>query len=166
MTDQSIAHTTSKDNLVSVSTKKKSRLHPGQPTKYNEEVLTQAKNYLARIKAKDDIPYLSEFASEIDVDRRTVENWADKQGENSEFFRTLKVIKNYQEFCLEKGALVGKYNPTSAIFQLKVNHGKIETEKKDFNHSFGDLTDEQLNTLIKSKGREVGVVEATTGEEA
>ncbi len=129
--DQKLTPTTLKASSQSVLPRKenKSSNPVGRPTKYSEEVLIQAENYLQRIKDKEDIPYLSELASELDITTRTIENWVDEQGENSEFFRTIKRIVDYQEFCLEKGALVGKYNPTSAIFQLKTNHGKIEANE-------------------------------------
>jgi hypothetical protein len=66
---------------------------------------------------------------------------------NPELFDTIKKITEAKEVMLEKGALVGVFNSSMAIFSLKQVgwKDKIETEnelKSEITISFGDEMDE------------------------
>lgn len=101
------------------------------------EVEKKTKEYIDKCRGKTGekptIPFIEEIADILDVDSDTIVNWATKRKEDGEleheaFFGTYKSLKNHQKLQLLKRTL-GRYNPTGAIFQLKVNHGCIETEK-------------------------------------
>lgn len=85
-------------------------------------------------QAKPKIPYIQELAIRLDTWADILEDWEDKKLDSGElehpdFYRSCKKIRNMQQFKLLERTL-GRFNPTGAIFQLKVNHKYIETEKK------------------------------------
>ena len=101
-----------------------------RPTKYENKYTNDLDEYTKLSK----IPYLEEFASNLGVDEDTITNWGKK---HEEFFGAIKRLKTKQKFQLQKLGLSSKINSTMAIFQLKVNHGFIETEKKQIEHGGG-----------------------------
>lgn len=117
----------------------------GRPSKYSDEMNKKSQEYLEGKIQTEDIPYIEELAIELKVHRETILNWSN---ENSEFFDTIKALEDFQKFKLQKESLRGKYNATAAIFQLKANHGMIETEKKIL---AGDK-DEPITVEIKDYG--------------
>lgn len=82
---------------------------------------------------KASIPFIEELAMILDRDDETIQLWAEKETEgvleHPELNASIKVLMNIQKLRLKQRTL-GRYNPTGAIFQLKANHGLIETEKK------------------------------------
>lgn len=65
-------------------------------------------------------PYtVSGLAVWLDCDRKTLTNYEEKD----KFFPTIKKAKTRIEASIEKGALLGLYNPTFAIFNMKNNFG-------------------------------------------
>lgn len=112
----------------------------GRPCEYCAkavEIEVKTNKYLNDCRGKNGtkpaIPFLEELADILDVDTETLSNWANKKKEDDslehpQFFDTWKKIKNYQKLLLLKRTL-GRFNPSGAIFQLKANHGMIETEK-------------------------------------
>jgi hypothetical protein len=110
----------------------------GRPCEFCKDptIQSRADKYISECNSeiKPKIPYIQEFAMLVDVDRDTIVDWANKKLENGElehpmFYRTVKKLMTHQEFRLLQRTL-GRFNPTGAIFQLKVNHKYIETEKK------------------------------------
>lgn len=99
----------------------------GRPTKYNEEIQRKADEYINGFLNNKDIPYIEELALLLDIDEDTVGNWSK---EYPIFFGTVKKIKLMQKFRLQKISYDKDYNPSGSIFQLKANHGMIETEKR------------------------------------
>lgn len=107
----------------------------GQPTKYSEEMQKEADAYIDDCIRSGEIPYIEELALRLGVDDTTLINWMNRKDDKEElvnpiFFATYKRIKTLQKLRLMKGSVTNKLNPVSSIFQLKVNHGMIETEKK------------------------------------
>lgn len=120
----------------------------GRPTKYSEEMLNKAKDYLEKCRNtkatnKDAdmnfvVPYIEYLALECDVDTETIMNWVnatDIQGEGDneievrlypEFFDTIKRILDLQKLRLMQHSLTTKGNVAGSIFQLKANHGLKE----------------------------------------
>ena len=112
---------------------------PCQLCQHLEEYQIKLKQYIDECRGKDSkkprVPYLMEFADIVDVDKETIIDWSDKinaeskELEHPEFHRLIKVCENLQELrCNQR--LMGRYNPTGAIFLLKTKHKYIETEKK------------------------------------
>lgn len=99
----------------------------GRPTKYNEEVQKKADNYINQFDLNKDVPYIEELALLLDIDDETVTEWAKV---NKDFSATVKRIKLMQRLRLQKISYDKEFTASGAIFQLKANHGMIETEKK------------------------------------
>lgn len=88
-------------------------------------------------------PYIEELSLQLDIDDDTIVEWAkarypsDHEDEalrgkliHPEFSATIKKIKKLQLLRLY-GATLQKHSATGAIFQLKVNHGKIEVNRTE-----------------------------------
>jgi len=102
----------------------------GRPTKYRANLV----NELDAFTKGANIPYLEEFASEIGVDEDTITNWGK---EHRKFFGAIKRLKTKQKAMLQKLGLHNKVNSSMAIFQLKANHGLMETEKRQIEYPSG-----------------------------
>lgn len=100
----------------------------GRPTKYNEQTVPTILKYLKEKREAGDIPYIEEAAVEIDISMETVNQWRKK---HKDFSEAIKKIETLQKFMLLKGSIEGDYVPSSAIFQLKANHGMVETSRQE-----------------------------------
>ena len=83
-------------------------------------------------------PTLARFAADLDVDRSTLAEWADKRDENGElvhpeFSRAYKRAKDYQEAFLAEGGLAGAFETPFAIFTAKNVIGW--SDKQSMEHS-------------------------------
>ena len=67
----------------------------------------------------------------LDCDRQTLLNYQEK----GEFFDTIKKAKTKIEASIEKRALLGVYNPTFAIFNMKNNFGWQDKHEVDTTNS-------------------------------
>lgn len=81
------------------------------------------------------MPYIEDLVDEdfLDVVYDTFLNWVDEKNDHSrenhaELIQTYKKLFTRQRGMLLKRTL--SQNATGAIFQLKVNHGYVETEKR------------------------------------
>lgn len=63
----------------------------------------------------------------LDCDRQTLLNYQEKE----EFFDTIKRAKTRIEANIEKGALLGIFNPTFSIFNMKNNFGWQDKQEID-----------------------------------
>lgn len=115
---------------------------PGQPTKYRKEFVKKVDEYIRenqdeeiqilkqaneekgyemyenRLRVR--LPTIESFSLYIDVDKKTLYNWA---RDHVEFFHALeKITKEQQKRLLENG-LSGRYNSTIAKLVLSANHG-------------------------------------------
>lgn len=100
----------------------------GRPTKYTSEINDKLRDYIQECIDKSDIPFKEQFCVMNDISMDNYDDWCKAQ---SEFLLTNKKLENLQKFCLLKGSITNLYNPASAIFQLKANHGLIETSHTD-----------------------------------
>ena len=128
----------------------------GRPKKITDEaIMKDADVYLQECQQRflkadnqlmlmESIPQVVVFANRQNLTRQALYVRADK---NPELFDTIKKITEAKEVMLEKGALVGVFNSSMAIFSLKQVgwKDKIETEnelKSEITISFGDEMDE------------------------
>lgn len=150
-----------------------------RPTKYSQELQAKAdkyflsffkpepplikKQYFEKGQLKEifvdnpkffEVPYIEELALELGINDDTVVDWAKKY---KPFSATYKKIQILQKLRLLNKTLE-KNSATGSIFQLKVNHNMIETQKniEEHLHKFEDLSDEQLDKIIDQKIREAG----------
>jgi len=91
-----------------------------RPTKYNDEVLEKARDYIENHEQYDDlVPSVVGLAGAIDVSRSTLYKWGE---ENDEFSDILDRINEDQERKLLSGGLGGDFN--SNIVKLMLGkHG-------------------------------------------
>ena len=97
--------------------------HPGgRPTKYNDEVLRKAKDYIENYETYGDvIPSIAGLCQEIDLHRDTVHTWA-KDKNKKQFSDIIKALSYAQERKLLNGGLNSQLN--SAITKLVLSkHG-------------------------------------------
>lgn len=113
--------------------------HPGgRPCAFctnRERILTISKEYILSGRGeKPRMLYLNELSLNLDIHRDTLWEWANKKKEDGslahpEFSDIVKTVEEIQELRLQQ-RLLGRYNPTGAIFLLKTKHKYIETEKQ------------------------------------
>lgn len=101
---------------------------------------------------KASIPFIEELAMILKRNASRINDWVikkDEEGkpEHPDLINSIDRLKNIQKLRLLQRTL-GRYNPTGAIFQLKANHGLIETEKKVLT---GDSREPLLIELIEAK---------------
>lgn len=127
----------------STQSKESSQKHPGgRPTKYSEEILEKAREYLQKCVDNSAIPFIEQLAFQLDINDETVLEWEKKY---EEFSATIKRVRQLQKFMLLSGSLNETYNVTASIFQLKANHGLIETSRSELTGKDG----ERLSNLIQ-----------------
>lgn len=89
-----------------------------------------------------DIPFLEELALLLDVDEDTVTNWQNEKDEQGnrmypEFFGACKKIMTLQKLRLRRASME-KQSAAGSIFQLKTNHGMVETSRSELSGPGGD----------------------------
>lgn len=103
----------------------------GRPLKF-KSVEELEKKINAYFKDKSNIPYtVTDLAVWLDCDRKTLINYEEKE----EFFHTIKKAKTKIEASIEKAALMGAYNPTFSIFNMKNNFGWQDKHEVDTTNS-------------------------------
>lgn len=74
---------------------------------------------------------ITDLAYWLGCDRQTLLNYQEKE----EFFGTIKKAKTRIEASIEKNALLGNYNPTFSIFNIKNNFGWQDKHEVDTTNS-------------------------------
>lgn len=107
-----------------------------RPTKYNDEMLANAKVYLQTYEQLGDlIPSAAGMACYLDVNKSTLYEWASK---HPEFSNMLKVLNNTQERKLLSGGLSGDFN--SMITKLVLSkHDYSDKIQQDVTSSDGSM---------------------------
>ena len=98
----------------------------GRPTKYSQEMIDKAREYLVKHKEYGDlVPSAVGLACALDVSRSTIYLWAE---ENDVFSDILDKINSSQESQLLSGGLGGEFN--SAIVKLMLGkHGYSDKQE-------------------------------------
>lgn len=126
-----------------------------RPSKYNEDTLKIANEYLAvckeKIHEKEHFPALEILGIELDITRETMNQWTrpDSDYYKPEFSDTIKKILEIQEYKLK--ILGMTRNAAMPIFLLKANHGFIETSRQEITGKDG----KDLPTPILQVGTDV-----------
>src|SRR6056297_525585 len=99
-----------------------------RPTKYNDEVLEKAREYIENHEQYDDlVPSVVGLAGAIDVSRSTLYKWGE---ESDEFSDILDRINEDQERKLLSGGLGGDFN--SNIVKLMLGkHGYSDKQQTE-----------------------------------
>lgn len=138
----------------------------GRPTDYNQEIETDAHNYVQDTQDRFDkdgkriveIPTIEGLAMHLEVSRSTVYLWAK---EHPVFSDIIERLQQKQAIALLNNGLAGNYNPTIAKVLL-TKHGYTERQEveqkttiKDERIDTSQLTDDELRVLaeIQRKSR-------------
>ena len=125
--------------------------HPGgAPTKYTEEMLEQAADYLENFKDHDQvIPTIAGLALHIGRHRSTVYSWLDQE-DKPELIDILAKLMAKQEVLLVNKGLSGDFNSNIGKMML-TKHGY--TDKQEIGLSGGlnltDLSNDELDRKLK-----------------
>jgi len=96
----------------------------GRPSKFSEETIKKAEDYLENYRQHGDLlPTVEGLALFLGVHRDTVYIWS-KQ--NEEFSDILKKLMTLQAKILIEGGLLNKFSPTLVRFLLSAKHGYVE----------------------------------------
>jgi hypothetical protein len=143
-----------------------SKSKAGRPSKYNDEILTKAKDYIENYEKNYDdvIPSVAGLAVVLKVARDTIYDWA-KQTEKSQFSDTLDELLAVQERVLFNKGLSGDFN--SNIVKLALgNHGysdKKETVVTD-KRTAAALTDDELTRIATGSSEGTTLKESSAKE--
>ena len=122
----------------------------GRPTEYNEEILSQARDYLANYKKLvDEIPSNAGLAVHLGLSRETIQAWGKEAGKE-EFCYILEAIQVKQENVLINKGLNGDFN--SNITKLVLGkHGYHEKKDIEARVHQGPLieTKEELEKMLR-----------------
>ena len=102
----------------------------GRPTKYNEEALNTAEDYIVNFSDYGDaIPSVVGLAVALETHRDTIYAWAKEEGKES-FSDIVKRLSTNQERKLLNGGLDNSFNPTIAKLLLG-KHGYSDKQETD-----------------------------------
>jgi len=124
-----------------------------RPTKYSQELLKKAEEYVNACQESGEIPYIEELALDLQINDDTIVEWAKKY---DEFSATVDKLKLLQRLGLKKGALTKVYQAGISIFLLKCNHGMDDKRVLDINATGFSLSalHEEANRTIAEWERE------------
>jgi len=110
----------------SKTTTKKPKAKIGRPTKYNEEMVKKAYDYIDfSLRDLEELPTLFKMAQYLEIDEDTVLEW----GKIHEHFSgAIKKVKKLQKGRLMEKGLDGTWSTPMAIFLLKANHGLVDRQ--------------------------------------
>lgn len=126
-------------DLSTQNTQEEKPKHPGgRPCEFckrKDEILAKTRAYLdSAVGEKPKMIFLGEICLLLSCHKETLMDWAHKKNEQGElehpeFSDLIKRAELIQETRLQQ-RILGRYNPTGAIFLLKTKHGYVETEKQ------------------------------------
>lgn len=127
----------------------------GRPAKYNQNKVDRTLQYVETCEVNKVVPYVEELIDILGVDEATIDNWC---ASYEDFFHIIKRLKRVQKVLLMRYSMT-KQAAAGSIFQLKVNHGMIETQRTeiDVNHQLKQLSDEELEAELKKKAKMLGL---------
>lgn len=108
-----------------------------------------------KVDGKPHIPYLQELCGYdyLDMLTTTLWGWVNNErheAEHQELTNTIKKLLERQQLRLLQRTL-GVHNPSGAIFQLKANHGMIETEKQILAGQSGEPLEYNIHIVPKTQ---------------
>jgi len=102
----------------------------GRPTKYSEEVVETAEDYIVNFSNYGDaIPSVVGLAVALETHRDTIYAWAKEEGKEA-FSDIVKRLSTNQERKLLNGGLDNSFNPTIAKLLLG-KHGYSDKQETD-----------------------------------
>jgi hypothetical protein len=135
----------------------------GRPTDYSEVVLNKTVEYLKNIATRENmhLPKVESLALYLDVERKTLYNWAEKHPEFKVF---LDKIMDFQfERLVDDGIYGGKEVNAAIIKMMLVNNHHMKDEKVnklsgEITNKFNDRQITRIAERITSRSRESGTI--------
>jgi len=119
----------------------------GRPTKYNDEMVTLAEDYIVNFgEYGDAVPTIAGLACELGISRDTVYAWM-AEPEKQAFSDIAKQLMTHQERKLTNGSLSNQLNPMIAKLMLS-KHGY--SDKIDNTSSDGSMSPKASNVVVTS----------------
>ena len=120
----------------------------GRPPKYDIEYIIET---MDRYIEETELPIFKEVCY--------LNNWNSKYiyelgGKNEELSDTIKKLSDKKEVVLERGGLIGKYNPTMVVFSLK-QLGWKDKQEEDGNERISDALSKVTNAIQSIRGNDV-----------
>jgi hypothetical protein len=128
----------------------------GRPTKYNDELLLKAQDYLDNFDTKygDSVPMLASLSLELNVDRVTISVWANEP-DKKQFSNIVRAIEQKQERVCVQNSVNGTFNSTISKLILSSKHGYVEKKQLNVADNNGDklelLPISELDKLLAEK---------------
>lgn len=97
----------------------------------------------------DEIPDVEGLCVFLDTSRQTLFEYESRDG----FTDAIKRIKDWILFKKKQLAMKGKIPPAIYIFDAKNNAGYVDKTEQDVNHSGVNVSDKQLDQIIKARTR-------------
>lgn len=99
--------------------------HPGRPSEYSKDVLSDAWIYHAAHEREygDPVPTVEGLCDMLQISKQCCYEWAKKY---PEFGDALEAIKIKQGKLLQSGGLTAKFGPVITKLMLSANHGMAE----------------------------------------
>jgi len=102
----------------------------GRPTKYNQDILSTALDYVTNYESYDDvIPSIAGLSIALGVHRDTIHTWA-KDEDKKDFSDIIKLLSASQERRLLNGSLSNNLNPMISKLVLS-KHGYTDKVEQD-----------------------------------
>lgn len=125
----------------------------GRPTEYTPARIAELVDKFRKYIETEDLPIIAEFAYQNGIDKTLI---YDKE----EFSTLRKIAIAKKEAKLERGTLIGEYNPTMAVFSLKqlgwTDKQQVEATNHNMNTDVTNMTPEErrarIDELIRKRG--------------
>jgi hypothetical protein len=105
-------------------------MRTGRPTKYNEELIRKAHDYLHNYESEGDVfPQVAGLAVFLGISRETIYDWI-KDDTKKDFSDIVAQICAMQEKVLVNGGIMGEFNASIAKLML-AKHGYSEKQEVD-----------------------------------
>lgn len=125
-----------------------------RPTKYTEENIAKAKDYLEVWESTGDvIPSQSGLADFLNISIACVENWATHE-EKQEFLGVLDAIERKQRNILINRGLKGEFNSNIAKLVLGKHGFKEKTENALTGYDGGPIESKWTVTIVDPKDKD------------
>ena len=110
----------------------------GRPSKYNEEMIEKAQDYIENYNSKyeDVIPMIEGLSIVLGVCKDTINEWEKVYPDFSVVVRTLMA---HQGRRLMNGSLSGELREKTACLALSSNHGLVNKTETDLKSSDGSM---------------------------
>lgn len=107
-----------------------------RPTKYSEELLEIARDYLKNFRKHGDfVPSIEGLADTLDISRETVYDW---KGKHDEFSDIVGKVLQKQSRTLINGGLANEFNASITKLML-TKHGYSDRVEQDISSSDGSM---------------------------